>query len=120
MEKMQGIIWKIWRKIFRQNSTSKRTEQARSQICADRFVSPFLLQSMDCGDKMIRYSLLQSYYSTAIGLLPAAVLRIPLHSYHFQKIKILYFESDILHTRFADSINSIISTAKRFREMKKL
>lgn len=36
---------------------------------------------------MIRYSLLQSYYSTAIGLLPAAVLRLPLYSYRFQKIK---------------------------------
>ena len=69
---------------------------------------------------MIRHSLLQAYYSTAIGLLPAAVLRLPLHSYHFQKIKILYFESDILHTRFADSINSIVRTAKRSREMKKL
>ena len=68
---------------------------------------------------MIRYSLLQSYYSTAIGLLPAAVLRLPLHSYHFQK-KFCIFESDILHTRFADSINSIIRTAKRSREMKKL
>ena len=51
----------------------------------------FLLQSMDCGDKMIRYSLLQSYYGTAIGLLPAAVLRLPLHSYRFQKIKNFVF-----------------------------
>ncbi len=40
---------------------------------------------------MIRYSLLQSYYSTAIGLLPAAVLRLPLYSYHFQKIKNFVF-----------------------------
>lgn len=70
---------------------------------------------------MIRYSLLQSYDGTAIGLLPAAVLRLPLHSYHFQKNKkFCIFESDILHTRFADSINSIIRTAKRSREMKKL
>ena len=40
---------------------------------------------------MIRHSLLQPYYSTAIGLLPVAVLRLPLHSYRFQKIKNLYF-----------------------------
>mgnify|MGYP002574164774 CR=1 FL=1 len=34
--------------------------------------------------------------------------------------KFCIFESGILHTLFADSINSIIRTAKRFREMKKL
>ena len=34
---------------------------------------------------------LQPYYSTAIDLLPAAVLRLPLHSYHFQKIKNFVF-----------------------------
>ncbi len=40
---------------------------------------------------MIRHSLLQSYYSTAIDLLAAAVLRLPLHSYRFQKIKNFVF-----------------------------
>ena len=47
-----------------------------------------------------------------------AAFGLPLHSFHFQKNKKLYvFESDILHILLADSI---ISTAKRFREMKKL
>ena len=47
-----------------------------------------------------------------------AAFGLPLHSFHFQKNKKLYvFESDILHVLLADSI---ISTAKRFREMKKL
>ena len=46
-----------------------------------------------------------------------AAFGLPLHSFHFQKNKKLYvFESDILHILLADSI---ISTAKRFREMKK-
>ena len=47
-----------------------------------------------------------------------AAFGLPLHSFHFQKNKKIYvFESDILHILLADSI---ISTAKRFREMKKL
>ena len=49
--------------------------------------------------------------------MPGAAFGLPLHSFHFQKIKICVFESDILHILLADSI---IRTAKRFREMKKL
>ena len=49
--------------------------------------------------------------------MPGAAFGLPLHSFRFQKIKICVFESDILHILLADSI---ISTAKRFREMKKL
>ena len=46
---------------------------------------------------------------TAFGL--------PLHSFHFQKNKkICVFESDILHILLA---NSILSTTKQFREIKK-
>ena len=40
-----------------------------------------------------------------------------LHNFHFQEKKICVFESDILHILLADSI---LSTTKRFRKMKKL
>ena len=53
---------------------------------------------------MIRHSPLQSYYSTAIDLLAAAVLRLPLHSYRFQKIKNFVFLKAVACIHYSQTV----------------